>query len=376
MNDRNAVLANIDGQSQLLIAALNTSISGVIITDCLQPDNPVIYCNKAFEEMTGYLQEEILGKNCRLLQGEDREQLGRYKIQEAIAQGMDCHVELANYRKDGTVFFNELYLGPVKNSLGTVTHYIGIQNDITLRRLKETSMQLELSNSKKLQQQKDEFTSVASHELKTPITSLKATLQLMNQIIGNEPPANDRLIQLSKNAERHTHKLTHLVDDLLSSTKIIKGELALNKSKFPLTDVIAGCCTHVSLNGKHRVKNIGDHAIEVFADQHKIDQVLINLVNNAVKYAPKSEEIEIAVERMQKQVKISVKDYGCGISENELPLVFSRYYQTGKEEIHISGLGLGLYISSEIIRRHGGEMGVESKPGKGSTFWFTIPEND
>ncbi|RYG41848.1 MAG: PAS domain-containing protein [Chitinophagaceae bacterium] len=204
MDDRDWVLMHIDGQSQLLVAALNTSISGIIITDHLQEDDPIIYCNKAFEEMTGYSQAEVLGKNCRFLQREDREQISRFKIQEAIAEGRNCHIEIANYRKDGTVFFNELYLGPVRNNLGVITHYIGVQNDISPRRLKEASIQLELSNLKKLQQQKDEFTSVAGHELKTPITSLNATLQLMNQVIISEPGASERLIRLSKNAERYT----------------------------------------------------------------------------------------------------------------------------------------------------------------------------
>lgn len=119
-NNENSVLANITGQTQLLVAALNASISGIIITDFQLPDNPIIYCNRAFEAMTGYSQEKILGKNCRFLQGEDRDQASRYKLKQALAQAEECQIEIANYRKDGSIFYNELYIAPVKDDKGTV----------------------------------------------------------------------------------------------------------------------------------------------------------------------------------------------------------------------------------------------------------------
>jgi PAS domain S-box-containing protein len=102
-----ATLEQISGQTQLLDAAINASKNGIIITDWLQPDNPIIFCNKAFEDMTGYLQQEIIGRNCRFLQGEDREQKARYTLKNALQNGEPCNVELANYRKDGTIFWNE-----------------------------------------------------------------------------------------------------------------------------------------------------------------------------------------------------------------------------------------------------------------------------
>ena len=374
MNTRDtSVLEEVGGQTQLLLAAVNASISGVIITDWQQPDNPIIYCNKAFEEMTGYCEEEILGKNCRFLQSEDREQVSRFILQDAIAKEEPCSTEIANYRKDGSIFYNELYISPIKNAIGVVTHYIGIQNDITQRRLKEASVQLEYANSKKLQQQKDDFTSIASHELKTPVTSLKATLQLINRIIEEKPETDGRLIQLSKNAERHINKLTYLVNDLLNTTKVLQGEVPLNKTMFPIAELVDGCCSHVALSGTHRVENIGDHNIEIFADHHQLAQVMNNLVENAVRFAPTAREIKIEVEKMEQRVRISVADTGQGIAQEDLPHLFDRYYKPVKEQMHTSGLGLGLYIASEIIKRHGGEMGVESEPGKGSKFWFILP---
>ena len=369
-NRGKSLLKGIEGQTQLLIAALSASISGIVITDFQQKDNPIIFCNAAFEEMTGYTQEEILGKNCRFLQADNREQIGRYKIQEALSAETESYVELVNYRKDGTMFYNELYIAPIKDNSGNVTHHIGVQNDITVRKQKEISMQLEL----KLQKQKDEFTNLASHELRTPITSLRATLQLMNRIIQEKQLEDERIVELAKNAERYTKKLGSLIDDLLITTVLPNEKLVLNKTNFAFSEVINNCCNHISMNGTHTVEKTGDMTLKIYADQHKIDQVMINLINNAVKYAPNSKNIIIAVEQSADSVKVSVKDRGIGIAKKFIPDIFERFKKADNEHYSQSGFGMGLFVCSEIIKRHGGEIGVESVLGEGSCFWFTIPD--
>jgi signal transduction histidine kinase len=133
------------------------------------------------------------------------------------------------------------------------------------------------------------------------------------------------------------------------------------------------CCSHLEAEGKYQLKLAGDHHTTVYADQHKIEQVLINLVNNAVKYAPGSLTITIGVEQTHSGVKITVADQGPGIAAEDVSQLFDRYFRVNKSRHSTSGLGLGLYISSEIIRRHGGQMGVDSVEGKGASFWFTLP---
>ncbi|WP_454804688.1 ATP-binding protein [Mucilaginibacter phyllosphaerae] len=370
MNSDDTLLLNtIEGQGQLLTAAIGASISGIVITDNQQEDNPIIFCNKAFEEMTGYYQHEIIGRNCRFLQAGDREQIGRFKLQEALASNMECHVELANYRKDGTMFFNELYVAPIKNSQGKVTHYIGVQNDITLRKQKELSMAMEL----KLQKQKDEFTSLASHELRTPITSLRATIQLMNRIIKEKQIQDERIGLLAKNAERHTKKLSSLVDDLLITTILSNEGLILEKTSFAFTEVIDACCSHLFMNGSYSIEQQGDKSITMFADRYKIDQVMFHLLSNAVSFSPASKRISISIEQLDNVVKVAVTDNGIGIAERDISTIFKRFQKVQSKKHHQSGFGMGLYICSEIIHRHGGQIGVTSDLGKGSTFWFTIP---
>ena len=221
---------------------------------------------------------------------------------------------------------------------------------------------------------KEEFISIASHELKTPVTSLKAVLQLLNRMFKKESVITEKMATLANEAQLYTSKVIHLIEDLLNTSKFERGELSIHRRLFPLSDVIDGCCNHVKLDKKHYLTHNGDLSTVVFADRHKIDQILVNFVNNAVKYAPESEEISIHVERLAGSTKISVKDRGKGIPPDDLPHLFDRYYQVMKGEKQSSGLGLGLYISREIIKSHGGDIGVESKLGEGSTFWFTLPD--
>jgi PAS domain S-box-containing protein len=373
MDNSNTDIGQLNGQTQLLIAAVNASISGIIITDYLQPDNPIIYCNPAFEEMTGYLREDILGKNCRFLQGEDREQIGRFILHDAIAKGEECRVEIANYRKNGEIFYNELFIAPIRNERGEVTNYIGVQNDVTIRKMKEASQRLEIQNIEKLSRQKDAFISSASHELKTPITSLKGTLQLMNHFIEKGQDESAKFAVLSKAAERQTDKLSYIVDDLLISTAIQHGELPLNKTRFAIAEVIDGCCNHLSLSGSHVIKRSGNEQIKIYADRHKIDQVVINLLDNAVKFSNPSEEIIIEIDSSNAGIKVSVVDKGCGVEDGDKPHIFKQYVRSAKAGDLNTGLGLGLFIAAEIVKQHGGEMGMESTVGVGSRFWFTLP---
>lgn len=169
------------------------------------------------------------------------------------------------------------------------------------------------------------------------------------------------------------NKVTTLVDELLNASRMNEGQLRLKKTRFNLSKAIDDCCLHVTAAGKHRIITEGEKDIEVEADSERVQRVIVNFVNNAVKYAPLSQEILVRVERMPGTVRLSVIDKGPGIAADKVPHVFERFYRTDDEGGQYSGLGLGLYISAEIIKKHGGEIGVESKPGGGSIFWFTLP---
>jgi signal transduction histidine kinase len=222
--------------------------------------------------------------------------------------------------------------------------------------------------------QRENFISIASHELRTPLTSLQACLQLMNRTIENDTVITDKLLKLSKHSKQYILKLAALVGDLLDSTKISKGHLDLTISSFLFSELVEKCCNNVRLAGKYEITYRGNLDLIVDADEQKLDQVLVNLVNNAVKYAPSSPEIVVQIEELSNVFKVSVIDCGPGITEDKIPFLFDSYYQGTKVKDITQGLGLGLYISAEIIKKHDGEIGVDSALGKGSTFWFTIPK--
>jgi PAS domain S-box-containing protein len=244
-----------------------------------------------------------------------------------------------------------------ETSLLGEANFSGVVQDITERKLEE--------------QRKDDFLSIASHELKTPITTLKGSLQLLNRYKENlDHPMVPRLID---QANKGVFKITSLIDDLLNTTRTNEGQLHLNYVEFNMASMLNQSCNHIRIGDKHDLVIKGDTSLSVFADEQRLEQVIVNFVNNAAKYAPNSRTINLIVEKVDDQIKVSVQDFGKGIPKDKIPHLFERYYRADYGGTQYSGLGLGLYISSEIIKRHGGQIGVDSVLGRGSTFWFKVP---
>jgi len=246
---------------------------------------------------------------------------------------------------------------------GTAFRFVGTSLDIT------TQKTLDEAN-KELLKKKDDFMSIASHELKTPITTLKASLQLLDRMKDDPAKISPMLIV---RANKSMEKINILIEDLLDVSKINQGQLQLNKTHFTFAKLVTDCCEHIIADGTYTILTTGELEAIVYADAERIDQVLINFVNNAVKYAPESKEIVVHIEKKYHLIKVSVIDKGQGVLPEKLTHLFERYYQADNKSNNYSGLGLGLYISSEIIKKHGGEIGVDSEVGKGSAFWFTLP---
>ncbi|WP_207532642.1 PAS domain-containing sensor histidine kinase [Desertivirga arenae] len=231
---------------------------------------------------------------------------------------------------------------------------------------------LDITEFKQLQQQKDDFISVASHELKTPMTTVKASMQVLERLVSSEP-GSDRVPQFVGKVNTSLNKMQHLVESLLNVSRITAGQFHLNYTRFRLADLISDCCDYITMTGDYTVQLSGELDAEVFADRYKLDQVVNNLINNAVKYAPQSKLIRIHLENCGDFLRLEVQDFGPGIPETKVPHLFDQYYRADSSGYQYSGLGLGLYICADIIKRHKGEIGVESKEGMGSKFWFTLP---
>ena len=254
-------------------------------------------------------------------------------------------------------FYILVNAAPIFDKDNNITGSIGTFMDVTRRRMAI--------------QQKDDFIGVASHELKTPITVLKTSIQLLDRLKHN--PSHEMLPVLIEQANKGMKKLGYLVEDLLDVSRLKEGQLSLNKKHFSLQEMLEDAVAHLHLEKRSHVLVAGDSKLNLYADPNRIEQVVVNFINNAVKYAPDSKEIIINIERLETNVRISVTDQGPGIEKEKQLHIFDRYFRTDYSGEQYSGLGLGLYISAEIVKKHGGQIGVESEPGSGSTFWFTLP---
>jgi len=246
------------------------------------------------------------------------------------------------------------------------TRFIGTVMDITAEK------QAELQ-TKALVHKKDQFIAIASHELKTPITSIKAIIQILEHSLINGKI--DKMQELTAKANAQVDKFTGLVDQLLDGTNIQAGKLDLQKTFFPLLKLAQSCRENAGYNRNDMNIDVsGSENIIVYADRERIERVIINLINNAVKYSPKSKLVQVRVLEIDGMARVQVTDFGIGIEKRKEPFIFDRFYRADEQNINYPGLGLGLFIAAEIIRRHNGEIGVSSEPGQGSTFWFSLPE--
>jgi PAS domain S-box-containing protein len=223
----------------------------------------------------------------------------------------------------------------------------------------------------KLNDKKDEFIGLASHELKTPVTSLSGYLQILNRTL----PETDRNKPFVQKALRQVYKLSELISDLLDVSKIETGHLPLSFTEFDLVHLVLEVIELTQYTTKtHRIVMCPEvESIMVFADKQRIEQVIINLLSNAIKYSPNKMLVNVTVGIIHDKARVSVQDFGMGIDKDQQERIFSRFYRVEELAAHISGLGIGLYISKEIINRHKGELWLNSEVDKGSVFSFEIP---
>ncbi len=247
---------------------------------------------------------------------------------------------------------------PVRDDKGNIWQWFGTNTDITER--------------ENLAKQKDEFMGIASHELKTPVTSIKASIQIVSRLYAER--SFGKAANFLAKADMHIDKLTALINDLLDVSKIQAGKLQYNFSVFSVDEFLEDAVEQIAQQAKkHRITVKGDTSVKVCGDKVRLEQVVTNLLTNAIKYSPGANEVIIDITIEDEFLKISVTDFGIGIPGEMLPYVFDRFFRVEKTSNQFQGLGLGLYICSEIIRRHGGKISLVSTEGKGSTFWFIIP---
>jgi signal transduction histidine kinase len=231
-----------------------------------------------------------------------------------------------------------------------------------------------ISERNQLEKRKDDFLSLASHELKTPVTSMKIYVDILqHQLVGTK---DKKALKIVQNISGQTDRLKVLVSDLLDVSRIGAGKLQFTMEEFDLDVLIKEVREGIQASTEnHTIIYKNKTKIMVYGDTFRLYQVLTNLLTNAIKYSPHGGDVTIKIVTEDRKVIVSVTDTGIGIDDNQKEKVFDRLYQAGEmQDRTFPGLGMGLFISKEIIKRHGGEIWVDSEKDKGSTFYFTLPQ--
>lgn len=226
---------------------------------------------------------------------------------------------------------------------------------------------------KKVTDLRKELIANVSHDLRTPLTMVKAYAEMIRDLSGDNPVKREEHLKVIID---ESDRLSNLVNDLLAISRIESGNMELNKQNFSIVEKLNDCMTRYKLlieQEGYDIQYIPDEDREVYADMEKIDQVIYNFINNAINYSGEEKIIRVVQKNMHDCVRIEVVDNGQGISKELLPKVFDRYYRGEKYKRDVVGTGLGLSICKEILKKHDFAFGVQSTEGVGSTFWFEIP---
>jgi PAS domain S-box-containing protein len=222
-------------------------------------------------------------------------------------------------------------------------------------------------------QHQEDFVHMAAHELKTPITALRGYLQLLQ--MNHHKECRDKDNNLLDRMNKQTDRLLNLIDEMLNVTRIRAGELLYHFSSFDLNETVVDIIDSFKATDlNHQIILISEPVPYINGDRDRISQVLTNLISNAIKYAPQAPEIIVTVIKGHQDVTIKVKDHGIGIPKEQQKKIFERFYRSETlPKNTYQGLGLGLYIAMDIVKKHNGKMGVESDYGQGAEFWFSVP---
>lgn len=351
-------------------------------------DGTIVLVNRIAEEMFGYKRDELLGQSVDLLVP-DAVRATHYQhrdhyLEHPRTRPMGSGLELRAQRRDGSLFPVEISLSPIKTETGM--HVTAVIRDVTERKRAEQEVrklqqvytaELEARNREieRANRLKSEFLASMSHELRTPLHTIIGFTELLEE--GGEGALNEAQKRFLGHIHRDSNHLLELINDVLDLSKIEAGQLALKREVFPLRRCIEDALNTIRPGAALKGVEIDDraHAVcDVNADPLRVKEMLYNLLSNAVKFTPKGGRVWVETREESGFAHITVGDTGIGIRAEEQENIFDKFYQVGNTTSGVrEGTGLGLSITKELVQMHGGWMEVQSTPGQGSRFTFTLP---
>lgn len=373
---------------------------GVIITkaELNNPGPEIVYVNEAFTRISGYTRDEVIGRSPRMLQGELTCKDTLSQIGRCLRQGNQFKGELLNYHKSGLTYWLDISIVPIYDEAGVITHYAAIEREIsdrkeaeeliqnTMRELKRANLKAEaatrdlednLSKAEAANLAKSDFLANMSHELRTPMNGVLGMAQLLV-----ESSLNTDQKEMVETINQSAENLLHLLNDILDFSKIEARALELEDAAFDVGQAITHCTNLLRSSADKKGLRLSietDSTISsyIWGDSARICQIITNLLGNAIKFTDKGGvQIRIALDQYHEgdYLFVSVEDTGMGIKEDKLSSIFEKFTQADTSVTRkYGGTGLGLAITKQLVHLMGGEIGVTSAEGVGSTFWFRIP---
>ncbi|HZO73436.1 MAG TPA: PAS domain S-box protein [Ktedonobacteraceae bacterium] len=354
---RNITERNNAEQTKKMLAAIVESADDAILSKTL--DGTITSWNRGAERLYGYTPEEIIGQPVSVLMPSEKKDDFPYVMGRLRAGLRVEHYETRRITKDGKILDVSVTVSPLKDAAGKVVGASDITRDIT--------------EQKRLEKIKDDFIDAASHELKTPLTSQKVFIQMLQKEV--EKHGDRHYERLLDRIEKQHKKMMNLISEMLTLTRIQSGKFVLAKTRCDLT----GCVQEVvremqEVARHHQILVKGELSRETEIDQERMSDVISNLLTNAIKYSPDAEKVIITLSEDAENAIITIQDFGIGIAPENHTKVFDRFFRvSGEDESTFPGLGMGLYIASEIVKQHKGRMWVESEKGQGAIFYVSLP---
>ena len=351
-------------------------------------DGKIVLINRVAEEMFGYVRDELLGQSVDVLVPDAmRREHYRHRdsyLEQPRTRPMGTGLDLHARRRDGSLFPVEISLSPIQTEGGM--HVTAVIRDVTerkradkeVRRLQQQyTLELEARNreAERANRLKSEFLASMSHELRTPLHTIIGFAELLQE--GHDGQLNERQSRFLGHIQRDSEHLLELINDVLDLSKIEAGQLTLKKETFPLARSVGEALDAVRPGAAAKgiqIEELGERDVTVDADPLRVKEMLYNLLSNAVKFTPEGGRVWVETRKEGSFARVTVGDSGIGIPAEEQENIFDKFYQVGNTTRGVrEGTGLGLSITKELVQMHGGWIELESVPGEGSRFTFTLP---